>query len=51
MTKKWWKNKTGVSRRGFLGRSAGAAALAGFWANDTIEAWQGNVQTASKPNE
>jgi L-alanine-DL-glutamate epimerase-like enolase superfamily enzyme len=51
MTKKWWNNKRGVSRRGFLGRSAGAAALAGFWANDTIEAWQGNVQTASKPND
>jgi L-alanine-DL-glutamate epimerase-like enolase superfamily enzyme len=51
MTKKWWNNKRGVSRRGFLGRGAGAAALAGFWANGTIEAWQGNVQTASKPSD
>jgi L-alanine-DL-glutamate epimerase-like enolase superfamily enzyme len=51
MTKKWWNNKREVSRRNFLGRSAGAAALAAFWANDTIEAWQGNVQTASKPSE
>ncbi len=51
MTKKWWNNKKGVSRRGFLGRSAGAAALATFWADETIEAWQGNVQTASKPND
>ena len=51
MTKKWWNNKRGVSRRGFLGRSAGAAALAGFWADDTIEAYQNNVQTASKPSD
>lgn len=51
MTKKWWNNRRGVSRRGFLGSSAGAAALGAFWANDTIEAWQGNVQTASKPSD
>lgn len=51
MTKKWWNNKRGVSRRGFLGRSAGVAALGAFWTNDTIEAWQGNVQTASKPSD
>lgn len=50
MTKKWWKNRRGVSRRGFLGRAAGAAALGTFWADQTIEAYQNNVRTAGKPS-
>ncbi|MCX6611227.1 MAG: mandelate racemase/muconate lactonizing enzyme family protein [Acidobacteria bacterium] len=36
-----------LSRRKF----AGSAAVAGFWANETIEAWQGNVKTSSKPSD
>lgn len=37
-------------RRSFLG-SAAVAGAAAFWANETIEAYQGNVNTASKPSE
>jgi L-alanine-DL-glutamate epimerase-like enolase superfamily enzyme len=51
MTKKWWKNSFGVSRRRFLGGAAGVAAASTFWADETLEAWQGNVKTASKPSE
>ena len=44
------KNK-GVSRRGLFGGALGAAALGTFWADRTIEAYQGTVNTASKPTE
>jgi L-alanine-DL-glutamate epimerase-like enolase superfamily enzyme len=39
-----------TNRRGFLKSAAGAVA-AGFWANDTIEAYQTNVNTNSKPSD
>lgn len=39
-----------VSRRRFFGGAAGAAA-ATFWAGDTVEAYQNNVRTASKPSD
>lgn len=51
MTKKWWKNQRGTSRRGFLGGAAGTAALGTFWAEETIQAYQNNVRTASKPSD
>ena len=51
MTRKWWKNSNKSSRRRFLGGAVGAAALGTFWAEDTIQAWQGNVRTASKPSD
>jgi L-alanine-DL-glutamate epimerase-like enolase superfamily enzyme len=57
MTKKWWMNprrtrqSEPLNRRSFLGRAAGAAAVGTFWANDTIEAYQNNVSTASKPSD
>jgi L-alanine-DL-glutamate epimerase-like enolase superfamily enzyme len=38
------------SRRSFLKASAGAAAL-GFWADSDLEAWQGTVNTNSKPSD
>ena len=44
------KNGNAVGRRSFLSAAAGVGA-AGFWANDTIEAYQGNVNTNSKPSE
>lgn len=50
-TQKWWKNRRGLSRRGFMGRSLGAAAFTGFWAEETIQAYQNNVNTASKPSD
>ena len=41
----------GASRRGFF-KTAGAAAFgAAFWADREVEAYQSNVQTASKPSE
>ncbi len=49
-TKKWWKNRSGLNRRGFLGSVAGAAA-ATFWAEETIQAYQNNVRTAGKPSD
>jgi L-alanine-DL-glutamate epimerase-like enolase superfamily enzyme len=49
--KKWWKNRPGISRRGFFGRAAGAAAIGAFWADETIEAYQNNVTTAGKPSD
>ncbi len=39
-----------IARRSLLG-SAAAALGATFWADDTLEAALGNVQTASKPSE
>lgn len=49
-TKKWWQNRRrGASRRGFLKTAAGAAA-AGFWAEETIQAYQSHVNTNSKPS-
>ncbi len=39
-----------LGRRGFLRGAAGVAA-AGFWADETIEAYQNNVNTNSKPSE
>jgi L-alanine-DL-glutamate epimerase-like enolase superfamily enzyme len=42
--------KKKFGRRSFLG-SAAALAGAGFWADETIEAYQGNIRTASKPSE
>ncbi|HBY59093.1 MAG TPA: mandelate racemase/muconate lactonizing enzyme family protein [Solibacterales bacterium] len=39
-----------MKRRGFL-RSSAAGLTAGFWANDTLEAWQTNVNTSSKPSD
>jgi L-alanine-DL-glutamate epimerase-like enolase superfamily enzyme len=39
-----------LGRRGFL-RSAAGLAATGFWANETIEAYQNNVNTNSKPSE
>ena len=51
----WFKNKVNASRRGFLGGAlgsvAGAAALGTMWADETVEAYQGNVRTASKPSD
>ncbi len=44
------KNQHSGSRRGFL-RSAAGLAAAGFWADETIEAYQNNVNTSSKPSE
>ena len=38
------------NRRGFL-RAFGAAAAATFWADETIEAYQNNVNTNSKPSD
>ena len=49
-TRKWWKNRRGINRRGFLGAATGAAA-ATFWAEETIQAYQHNVKTASKPSD
>lgn len=40
-----------AGRRSFLKKSALTAATAGFWANETIEAYQGHVNTSSKPSE
>ena len=57
MTNKWWKNKFKrrqrheLSRRRFLGGAVGGAAAATFWANETLEAYQQNVKTASKPSD
>lgn len=39
----------GLSRRSLLRGTAAAAST--FWANETIEAYQGNVNTNSKPSE
>ncbi len=45
------KNRKGIAaRRAFL-RSALGATAATFWADETIEAYQGNVNTRSKPSE
>ncbi len=41
---------TGFGRRSFIAKAAGLAGAA-FWADDTIEAYQQHVQTASKPSE
>ncbi|MBI5086939.1 MAG: mandelate racemase/muconate lactonizing enzyme family protein, partial [Acidobacteria bacterium] len=38
-------------RRGFLKRAAGAVALGSFWTEDTIQAYQNNVRTASSPSD
>jgi L-alanine-DL-glutamate epimerase-like enolase superfamily enzyme len=51
MTKKWWKNRFHSTRRGFLGRAAGVAALGAFWSEETVGAWQDTVKTASKPSD
>jgi L-alanine-DL-glutamate epimerase-like enolase superfamily enzyme len=51
MTRKWWNNRYGVSRRRFLGGAAAAAGAAAFWPEHTLEAWQGNVKTASRPSD
>lgn len=48
-TRKWWQNQRGSSRRGFLKATAGMAA-AGFWAEETIQAYQNTVNTNSKPS-
>ncbi|MGQ9916622.1 MAG: mandelate racemase/muconate lactonizing enzyme family protein [Bryobacteraceae bacterium] len=48
-TRKWWQNRRGSSRRGFLKATAGMAA-AGFWAEETIQAYQNTVNTNSKPS-
>lgn len=49
-TRKWWQNRRrGASRRGFLKTAAGVAA-AGFWAEETIQAYQNHVNTNSKPS-
>lgn len=50
-TTKWHDNRFRTSRRGFLGKSIGAAALGTFWAEDTIQAYQNNVRTASRPSD
>lgn len=42
--------KLGIGRRSFLRTAAGAAA-AGFWADETIEAYQNHVNTNSKPSD
>lgn len=42
--------RRGLARRGFL-RSAAGVAAAGFWADETIEAYQNQVNTNSKPSE
>ncbi len=42
--------KHGFGRRSFL-TSAASVLGAGFWADESIEAYQQNVQTASKPSE
>ncbi len=43
-------NRQSRSRRGFLHMAAGAAAGT-FWANNTIEAYQNNVNTRSNPSD
>jgi len=43
-------SKSKFGRRSFLGSAAGLVG-AGFWADGTIEAYQENIQTASKPSE
>ena len=48
-TRKWWQNRRGTSRRGFLQAAAGVAA-AGFWAEETIQAYQNTVNTNSRPS-
>ncbi len=40
----------GFGRRSFFTRAAGFMGAA-FWADETIEAYQQHVQTASKPSE
>jgi L-alanine-DL-glutamate epimerase-like enolase superfamily enzyme len=45
------KKTNGMSRRGLFGSAAGAAAAATFWADETLEAYQNNVSTASKPSD
>lgn len=47
-----WKaaSRASASRRGFMKVAAGVAAGT-FWANDTIEAYQSNVNTNSNPSE
>jgi L-alanine-DL-glutamate epimerase-like enolase superfamily enzyme len=42
--------KKGFGRRGFLGSAAGLMG-AGFWAEESIQAYQQNIRTASKPSE
>ena len=37
VTKKWHQNRFQTSRRGFLGKSMGAAALGAFWSEETIQ--------------
>jgi L-alanine-DL-glutamate epimerase-like enolase superfamily enzyme len=44
------KNQQSGSRRGFF-RSAAGLAAAGFWADETIEAYQNNINTSSKPSD
>jgi L-alanine-DL-glutamate epimerase-like enolase superfamily enzyme len=44
------KQRNGIGRRSFL-RSAAGVAAAGFWADETIEAYQNHVNTNSKPSE
>ena len=39
-----------VPRRGFL-QTLGAAAAASFWADEQLEAYQGQVNTNSKPSD
>lgn len=51
MTSKWQNNRFKTSRRRFLGGAVGAAAAGTFWAEDTIQAYQNNVKTASKPSD
>jgi len=44
------KNQFVPNRRGML-KTLGAAAATTFWANDQLEAWQGRVNTNSKPSD
>lgn len=39
------------TRRGLLRTAAGGAAALGFWCDETLEAWQGRVNTNSSPSD
>ncbi len=39
------------TRRGLLRTAAGGAAALGFWCDETLEAWQGRVNTNSIPSD
>ena len=50
LMKRLFAQRNGIGRRSFL-RSAAGAAATGFWADETIEAYQNHVNTNSKPSD